>query len=138
MPEDPNNAKVPAGETFWSTYLKDAEEEDKFLPKSWEANTGGVLTFTGLFAATVAAFIIESYKLLSPDSGDQTVVLLTQLLAVATNVSASIGAAGVTPADSFQVRRTDVIVNALWFSSLLIALMCALLSILIQEWARDY
>ena len=35
----------PPGELFWSTYLKDAEEEDKYLPKSWEANTGGILTF---------------------------------------------------------------------------------------------
>jgi len=31
---------------------------------------------TGIFSATVAAFIIESYKMLPPDSGDQTAFLL--------------------------------------------------------------
>ena len=34
----------------------------------------------GLFSAVATAFIIESYKTLSPDSGDQTVALLSQLL----------------------------------------------------------
>jgi hypothetical protein len=34
---------------------------------------------TGLFSAIVGAFIIEFYKKLSSDSGDQTVALLQQI-----------------------------------------------------------
>ncbi|VDC02420.1 unnamed protein product [Peniophora sp. CBMAI 1063] len=141
MSDEPKTADTPPQDLFWTTYLKDAEEEDKYLPKSWEANTGSVLTFTGLFAATVAAFIIENYKSLSPDSGDQTVALLTQLLAVAANASnhAPIDAAhAIAVVEPFKAPPTAVVVNVLWFSSLLIALMCALLSTLIQEWSRDY
>ncbi|KZV62196.1 hypothetical protein PENSPDRAFT_591766, partial [Peniophora sp. CONT] len=137
MPDEPTE-EMPPQDMFWSTYLKDAEEEDKYLPKSWEANTGSVLTFTGLFAATVAAFIIESYKSLSPDSGDQTVALLTQLLAVTANVSSPIDSTRMAITDSFKARPSAIIVNVLWFSSLIIALVCALLSTLIQEWSRDY
>ncbi|KZV62199.1 hypothetical protein PENSPDRAFT_591754, partial [Peniophora sp. CONT] len=138
MSDEVNLDDIPAQDLFWSTYLKDAEEEDKYLPKSWEANTGSVLTFTGLFAATVAAFIIESYRSLSPDSGDQTVALLTQLLAVTANASASIDSTRLADASAFKAPPTAIVVNVLWFSSLLIALVCALLSTLIQEWSRDY
>ncbi|VDC02419.1 unnamed protein product [Peniophora sp. CBMAI 1063] len=141
MADEPKPEEMPAQALFWTTYLKDAEEEDKYLPKSWEANTGSVLTFTGLFAATVAAFIIESYKSLSPDSGDQTVVLLTQLLAVAANASSHTPidtTHAIASVETFKARPTAIVVNVLWFSSLLIALVCALLSTLIQEWSRDY
>ena len=36
---------------FWETYLNLAEEEDKHLPNSWEANTGGILTFVSKIIA---------------------------------------------------------------------------------------
>ena len=42
---------------FWTTYLKDAEEEDKYLPKSWEANTGGILTFVRAMRLLCASFL---------------------------------------------------------------------------------
>ena len=45
MSDEPKEGEMSPQDLFWSTYLKDAEEEDKYLPKSWEANTGSVLTF---------------------------------------------------------------------------------------------
>ncbi|VDC03096.1 unnamed protein product [Peniophora sp. CBMAI 1063] len=120
---------------FWGTYLRSMKEEDDALPKDWDGDTGSILTFTGLFAATVAAFLIESYKTLSRDSGDQTVVLLTQLLAATRNASSN----PVNPTPSaFSASPSNVIVNALWFCSLAIALACALLATLVQQWSRDY
>ncbi|KZV75295.1 hypothetical protein PENSPDRAFT_571709, partial [Peniophora sp. CONT] len=129
--------KRDSEDLFWTTYLKAAEDEDKYLPRSWETNTGSILTFTGLFAATVAAFVIESYKSLSPDSGAQTVALLSQLLTVNANASASV-IVSTGPTSAFMLPVTAVIVNALWFASLLISLACALLATLIQEWSRNY
>ncbi|KZV67160.1 hypothetical protein PENSPDRAFT_584407, partial [Peniophora sp. CONT] len=124
---------------YWKTYLDAAAVEDQHLPDSWEANTGSVLTFTGLFAATVAAFLVERYRSLSPDSGDQTVELLSQLLAATTGTNASTNApTSVASSGSFEVSTSAIIVNSLWFSSLITALFCALLSTLIQEWAREY
>ncbi|KAF8474395.1 hypothetical protein DFH94DRAFT_695460 [Russula ochroleuca] len=64
---------------MWSGYLKNVDEYDKRVTDGWKEDANGVLVFTGLFSATVASFIIESYKLLSPDSGNQTVFLLGQL-----------------------------------------------------------
>ena len=72
---------------MWSEYLKNVDDYDKRLTDGWKDDANGVLVFvslhllvplsvtvmicrweTGLFSATVASFIIESYKLLSPDS----------------------------------------------------------------------
>ncbi|KZV72654.1 hypothetical protein PENSPDRAFT_575893, partial [Peniophora sp. CONT] len=125
-------------ETFWKTYLDAARDEDEARPRDWDGTTGSILTFTGLFAATVAAFVIESYKLLQPDSGDQTVLILSQLLAATTNAS-SLSIPSSLPGDTFRAPVTAVdIANALWFCSLVVALACALLATLIQQWSRDY
>ncbi|KAI0259106.1 hypothetical protein BC834DRAFT_974550 [Gloeopeniophorella convolvens] len=64
---------------LWLRHLHRAEAYDKELAETWKADADGVLIFTGLFSTMVAAFIIESYKLLQPDSGDTTVFLLTQI-----------------------------------------------------------
>ncbi|KZV67936.1 hypothetical protein PENSPDRAFT_697953, partial [Peniophora sp. CONT] len=119
---------------FWETYLTAARSEDESRIKDWEGNTGSILTFTGLFAATVAAFVIESYKSLSPDSGDQTVTLLAQILEVTKNNTAQT----TESSEPFQAPLTTIAANVLWFCSLSAALMCALLATLVQQWSRDY
>ena len=68
-----------------------------------------------------------------PDTGSQTVVLLTQL------VNISSGAPTVvqnTP--SFQPPASIVRVNVLWFLSLILSLGCALLTTSMQQSARVY
>ncbi|VDC03058.1 unnamed protein product [Peniophora sp. CBMAI 1063] len=122
---------------FWGTYSRAMQDEDEARPKDWDGNTGSILTFTGLFAATVAAFVIESYKSLSPDSGDRTVALLTQILAASTNASSS-PVIGPTLIEPFHAPMSAIIANALWFCSLVVALACALLATLVQQWSRDY
>ncbi|KZV67919.1 hypothetical protein PENSPDRAFT_583182, partial [Peniophora sp. CONT] len=135
--DDPSKGKSPEGK-FWGTYLQAMRDEDEERPRDWDGNTGSILTFTGLFAATIAAFVIESYKTLSPDSGDQTVLLLAQILNATTNVSTSSTTMNGIIAEPFQLSFSAVLVNVLWFCSLSIVLACALLATLVQQWSRDY
>ncbi|KZV65209.1 hypothetical protein PENSPDRAFT_587205, partial [Peniophora sp. CONT] len=130
-------AKVPL-DTFWESYLDTARNEDEARPKDWDGTTGSILTFTGLFAATVAAFIIESYKLLSPDPSTQSVVLLGKLLAATTNTSSPSTAVGSFDDEASHASTGAILPNALWFCSLAVALACALLSTLVQQWSRAY
>ncbi|VDC05021.1 unnamed protein product [Peniophora sp. CBMAI 1063] len=124
-------------DVIWDTYLKASKHEDETRPKNWEGSTTGILTFTGLFAATVAAFIIESYKLLSPDPSDRTNALLEQLFIAMANTSSN--SPVIVPAtEPFSVPISATITNSFWFSSLLISLICAMLSTLVQEWSRNY
>ncbi|KZV67143.1 hypothetical protein PENSPDRAFT_63465 [Peniophora sp. CONT] len=137
MSTDNDPKKDKPEDFFWQTYLDASKDEDEARPKNWEGSTTGILTFTGLFAATVAAFIVESYKLLSPDSGDRTNVLLEHLIIAMANTSSQNPVAP-PPPEVFSASPSSVITNVFWFSSLLIALICALLSTLVQEWSRNY
>ena len=93
---------------------------------------------SGLFSGVITAFIIDSYKNLSPDSGTTTVALLARIseqLAAASNGS---HAAALVPTNSFQPTWAAIRVNILWFFSLALALTCALAATLVQQWARNY
>ncbi|KAN0124182.1 hypothetical protein V8E52_001831, partial [Russula decolorans] len=129
----------------WSVYLSEAERQDRALAENWKGDTEGILIFTGLFAATVAAFIIESYKQLSPDSGATTVFLLQQISHQLSSFSASGTTTGTpTPSQptnsdsSFHPTPSAIRVNILWFLSLTLSLICALAATLMQQWTRRY
>ena len=92
---------------------------------------------TGVFSATVAAFLIESYKTLKPDPGEATVRLLqqvTQQLAAISNGTQY----DLPTSDAFKPKTSAVHVNIMWFLSLCISLSCALAATLVQQWARRY
>ena len=88
-----------------------------------------------LFSAIVGAFIIESYKKLSPDTGSQTVVLLRQ-------ISQQLTMNGTSPNPSvdqpFSPSAPILWVNGMWLTSLVLSVTSALYSTLLQEWARTY
>ncbi|KZV76647.1 hypothetical protein PENSPDRAFT_747526 [Peniophora sp. CONT] len=122
---------------FWLRYLVDAEKYDKVLADGWKGDTDGILIFTGLFAATVAAFLVESYQLLSPDSADVSAALLAQISSQLVLLSNGT-AAPIQALPTFEVPHYAVTLNILWFLSLLLSLMSALASTLMQQWTRRY
>ncbi|KAH9018359.1 hypothetical protein EDB83DRAFT_2298689, partial [Lactarius deliciosus] len=115
-------------------YLTLSEKAGKEVIENWKGDAEGILVFTGLFSATVAAFIIEGYKNLSPDSSNTTNALLTQISGqLATSVDAT--SIGNHP---FNPTASAIRVNVLWFLSLVLSLNCALSATLMQQWARRY
>ncbi|KAI9447645.1 hypothetical protein H4582DRAFT_1802685, partial [Lactarius indigo] len=99
---------------LWTMYLTEAEEHDKVITESWKGEAEGILVFTGLFSATVAAFIIESYKQLSPDSGDTTNVLLTQISQQLANISnGALTNVAVQSSQPFKPTASAVRINVL-------------------------
>ena len=93
-----------------------------------------------LFSAIVAAFIIQSYQTLSPNSSDTTNALLTQISQQFVNISNGTPLASVAAQSSQQLKppASAVRVNVLWFLSLVISLNCGLYATLMQQWARQY
>jgi hypothetical protein len=88
---------------------------------------------TGLLSATIGAFIIEFYKKLSADSGDQTVDLLGQISQQLRN------GAPTTAADQpFSPSVQMIWVNAMWLISLVFSLTSALITALNQQAVRRY
>ncbi|KAJ7660732.1 hypothetical protein DFH06DRAFT_1089196 [Mycena polygramma] len=124
-----------ASAKLWSVYIGEAERYDKALVESWKADMEGMLIFSGLFSASLTAFLIESYKTLQPDSGAITVQLLTQIsqqLAVGNSSHVALND------PEFRPTPASLVCNSLWFISLTLAITCALLATLVEQWAREF
>ncbi|KAI0043995.1 hypothetical protein FA95DRAFT_329692, partial [Auriscalpium vulgare] len=128
--------------SIWSLYYSKAKLQDKVVMENIKADTDSILTFTGLFSATVAAFIIESYKTLQPDAPDASVLLLTRISAqLAAGASGAQALANLPPLpepSSFRPSPAALRVNICWFLSLSLSLSCALAATLMQQWSRRY
>lgn len=129
--------------TLFSLYLSHAEKYDKFQVEIWKAGADGILVFTGLFAAALATFVVDSYKSLLPDSAGNAVVILAQISQQLDGLSngTHVPIASLSPpsgARQSSPPASAVWVNSLWFLSLVISLFCALLATLQQRWARRY
>ncbi|KAF8492545.1 hypothetical protein F5888DRAFT_1927607, partial [Russula emetica] len=140
---DPNIVEENYGDPsdkLFSVYLAQADKFDKEQSESWKGDTEGILVFTGLFSATVAAFLIESYKQLQPSSSDTVILLLSQISKqlAALSSGSSISIPSGLPGQDFQPSSSAIRVNILWFISLVLSLTCALLATLMQQWVRRY
>ncbi|KAN0135274.1 hypothetical protein V8E53_006839 [Lactarius tabidus] len=132
-----------------SAELTEIERLDKEMVERWKGEADSILVFAGLFTAVVSVSLVESYKWLSPDSGDQTVELLNQTIILITQASQQFYnyshgipveniAAANTSSLSFEQTPDVLAVNILWFNSLVIGIGCAIIATLIQKWARRY
>ncbi|KAJ7088507.1 hypothetical protein B0H15DRAFT_780793, partial [Mycena belliarum] len=125
---------------LWSIYIDEAQRYDTALVESWKADMEGMLIFSGLFSASLTAFLIESYRTLQEDSGTMTVQLLSgisqQLAAMATN--STMPSTSTTQNESFHPALSSLICNTLWFISLCLSITCALLATLVEQWAREF
>ncbi|KAJ7487003.1 hypothetical protein FB451DRAFT_1026228, partial [Mycena latifolia] len=107
----------------WAMYISEAEKCNRGLVESWKNDTEGMLA--GLFSVSLTAFLIGSYKTLTPDSGNMTVFLLVQIsheLSTAANGTSST----VPPPTSFTPPPTSLACNVLWFISIGLSFTCAL------------
>lgn len=120
-------------------YVEEAETYDKTLIEGWKADMDGILIFSGLFSASVTAFIMESYKTLIPSTNDSghTVLLLSQISQQLANLSNGT-ITDIPPYRPFTPTDSALRVNAIWFLSLCFGLLCALAATLVQQWARHY
>ncbi|KAI0255483.1 hypothetical protein BJV78DRAFT_1358674 [Lactifluus subvellereus] len=123
---------------IWTTYIEQAEKYDARLANTLIDDATSVLVFSGLFAATVSAFILESYKRLSPDSGERVIVLLEQIsqqLALENNTRIPFQSRDDV---SFSPSVAIICVNVLWFLSLYMCITSAFSATVFQQVAHRY
>ncbi|ESK94213.1 hypothetical protein Moror_8323 [Moniliophthora roreri MCA 2997] len=119
----------------WEALLKVVNQYDEDMVKNWKEDLDTLLVFAGLFSAVVTAFVIESYQWLSEDPADVTVVLLKQISQQLRDQSVDVTEAG---SGDFRPETSSVLINCLWFLSLILALVSSLLALLCKEWLREH
>ncbi|KAJ6551967.1 hypothetical protein B0H19DRAFT_950089, partial [Mycena capillaripes] len=115
---------------LWSIYVGEAEKYDKRLVESWKGDMDGMLIFSGLYSASLTAFLVESYTTLQPDSGVTNTALLAQISRQLAGTSNGTVLPFQDPAP-FHPTTAALVCNALWFLSLALSLTCALLATLV-------
>ncbi|KAH9965663.1 hypothetical protein BGW80DRAFT_1178648, partial [Lactifluus volemus] len=118
------------------------EGEDEKMAHRWQKDADGILIFTGLFSAALAAFLTVSVQDLKPNSQDTTAFYLANIYQLLADQNISISRTSIlaTPVQPpvFSPPNSSVLVNSLWFLSLVISLTSALLATMLQQWARRY
>ena len=147
---------------IFSMYISRAQKFDEENAENWKGGAEGILVFvrwpfnhqdgclltgpapcfqTGLFASTVATFISISYQTLQQDPNAITQSLLTQIsqqLPGSSNATTSNAIPSVSTQDPFSPPAAAVFVNSVWFVSLVLSLMCALMATMLHQWTRRY
>ncbi|OBZ66676.1 hypothetical protein A0H81_13106 [Grifola frondosa] len=114
------------------------------LPKhEWKEEIDTLLVFAGLFSAVLTAFNIQSYVLLQANSADTSNLLLAQISAqlnsfVVNNAFINSTQPLLSTAPAFRPSVYAVVINALWFSSLIFSLAAAFIGILVKQWLNRY
>ncbi|KZV88747.1 hypothetical protein EXIGLDRAFT_650842, partial [Exidia glandulosa HHB12029] len=119
----------------WKVYRKEADAFDSAMLEEWSDTLDILLIFAGLFSAVATAFVIQSYQLLQPDSFAYAANAL-YILAVASDYSTGISLPP-PPALAYKSSLSRWI-NGLWFTSILLSLAVAFLSILVKQWITGY
>ncbi|KAI9458010.1 hypothetical protein BJY52DRAFT_1150034 [Lactarius psammicola] len=128
----------------WSIYLTETEKQDKEMIERWKGEADTALIFAGLFTAVVTVSLVESYKWLSPDRGDENIKLLAQISGQLANISSLVSngipleSITVESRQPFKPTASTVLVNLAWFGSLVLCLACSVGATLIQLCARRY
>ncbi|KAI9449812.1 hypothetical protein BJY52DRAFT_223254 [Lactarius psammicola] len=125
---------------IFSMYITQAQKLDEENMENWKGVADRILIFAGLFSSTVATFIAISYSNLQQDPNIITQSLLSQIsqqLSNATGNNTS-GIPNTSIRSSFVPPRSVVFINSVWFLSLVLSLICALLATLFQQWAHRY
>ncbi|KAH9965086.1 hypothetical protein BGW80DRAFT_1178987, partial [Lactifluus volemus] len=121
-------------------YINMTEGEDEKMTNRWQKDADGIIIFTGLFSAALAAFLTVSVQDLKSNPQDTTAFYLANIYQLLADPNISRASILATPAQPpvFSPSNSAVLVNSLWFLSLVISLTSALLATMLQQWARRY
>ncbi|KAI0247164.1 hypothetical protein BJV78DRAFT_1133763, partial [Lactifluus subvellereus] len=118
------------------------EVEDNKMAERWQKDADGIIIFTGLFSAAVAALVAVTVVDLKQNPQDTSAFYLEnmyKLQALADpNISRPFIPSTLAQPPPFSPPKYIIWVNSLWFLSLVIGLTCAMLATLLQQWARRY
>ncbi|KAK0483034.1 hypothetical protein EDD18DRAFT_1084510, partial [Armillaria luteobubalina] len=138
-PKDPIGEEMSANGRFWRTYSDEALIIDREMIDVYHDTINVLLVFAGLFSAVLTAFVIETSQNLQPDYTEVSASLLMELVGHqrAANLSSD-PSSPFYPSISFSPSSVDVWLNSLWFVSLTLSLITALVAVLVKQWLHQY
>ncbi|KAK0438051.1 hypothetical protein EV421DRAFT_984489 [Armillaria borealis] len=142
-PEDATYEETASNARVWRTYEDESRSHDANIVEESRDNVDVLLVFAGLFSAVVTTIVAQTYQSLQADYAAMSASLLFELIlvqrAIANGSSVdAIAASSLSPRIAFVPTTTDVWVNGLLFTSLLLSLTTALVAVLVKQWLHHY
>ncbi|KAK0227442.1 hypothetical protein EDD85DRAFT_150866 [Armillaria nabsnona] len=135
FPMDPYGQEMSDNGRVWQTYVEEAASFDGEKLDEYRDTIDVLLVFAGLFSAVLTTFVAQTSQNLQPNYGEASAILLLQLLMTTNGSQPSIPS---SPTDYFSPNVSDVWINSLWFVSLTLSLITALVAVLVKQWMHQY
>ncbi|PBK62718.1 hypothetical protein ARMSODRAFT_839352, partial [Armillaria solidipes] len=139
-PKDAIGEEMSPSGRFWRTYVDEATMFDGEMLNTYQDTIDVLLVFAGLFSAVLTTFVIQTSQNLQPDYTEVSASLLIELVGFqrATSNVSSIPSSPFFPTISFTPPLAYIWVNSLWFMSLTLSLITALVAVLVKQWLHQY
>ncbi|KAL1716145.1 hypothetical protein EV715DRAFT_293467 [Schizophyllum commune] len=126
----------------WRVLIDEGSKDDARQFQGIRDHLDVDLVFSGLFAAVVTTFVVQSSQALQPDNAEISANLLFEMIAIQRAVASgsSVGdiAASELRPGTVTASSLDYWVNRLWYLSLLLGLFAAFLAFIVRGWLYAY
>ncbi|KAF8351808.1 hypothetical protein F5887DRAFT_873757 [Amanita rubescens] len=133
----------PDNEKSWEVCDELAQKTDESRYEGWKDDVKNMLIFAGLFSAVVTGFTTQAYPLLLANSNLVTAQLLAimaqqQVIGSSSSTEQQQLLSIVSGLQDFTPPPYAIRVNILWFLSLSVSLMTAIVGLLCMQWLHEY
>ncbi|SJL12544.1 uncharacterized protein ARMOST_15972 [Armillaria ostoyae] len=136
-PPDPYGQEMSGNARIWSIYLDEATDFDANMLAEWRDTIDVLLVFAGLFSAVLTTFVIQTAQSMQPDYNEASMRLLFEILKATASNGSQISIPS-SPTAFFSPSRSYEWLNSLWFVSLTLSLVTALVAVLVKQWLHQY
>ncbi|PBK79539.1 hypothetical protein ARMGADRAFT_1049129 [Armillaria gallica] len=136
-PPDPYGQEMSDNARIWPIYLEEAADFDANMLAEWRDTIDVLLVFAGLFSAVLTTFVVQTSQNMQPDYSQESAFLLFEILkaTMSNGTQSSLPSSHTT---SFSPSPSDEWINSLWFVSLTLSLITALVTVLVKQWLHQY
>ncbi|KAF9032877.1 hypothetical protein BDZ89DRAFT_1233034 [Hymenopellis radicata] len=139
---DPINEETAPNARVWRMCADEFAIFDADLSEDNRDTVDVLLVFAGLFSAVVTSFLVLVSAQLQPDYTQLSSSIMYELLVVqrAIGNASSVDLAPVSPSPAipFVPSQSYIWVNGLWYTSLSLSLITALVASLVKQWMHQY
>ncbi|KAF9029701.1 hypothetical protein BDZ89DRAFT_950306, partial [Hymenopellis radicata] len=142
-PPDPIYEEAQPNSRVWRVCIDEFQIFDADLAEDARDTVDVLLVFAGLFSAVVTAFLIETAAKLEPDYVQLSSSILYEILVVQ-RAFVNGSAVDLDPVVSspnaldFSPAHAQLWINGLWYTSLSLSLITALVAVLAKQWLHQY
>ncbi|KAF8869092.1 hypothetical protein CPB85DRAFT_863149 [Mucidula mucida] len=159
-PVDEKHREMSATGRVWKSYMDESTKFDVDMVENWRDGLDMLLVFVSLspsfttsrfekfdtavqaalFSGVVTTFVVQTYQSLNVDYAQVTASLMLRLIDIQVSISQgqAVPNSDRDPPKAFMPKSSDLWINGLWLTSLVLSLATTLIAGLTKQWINEY